>query len=680
VSFDPILGRSPSIIYRPGGVAGGLVVTTWTEVQNFIAVRQGAVIVYVDDSITSPAPVPAASGVTACDGRVELRAYAIDGTTFAILEIEDGATLQDLYAVRAMELRCNCQTTPSLTWTITPTGGDLNLFDFAALSNASTATIPAISVPAGKQFFLLSDTSFFILNAPAVPLVAIPATAVFNLEVFDGTGVPSGLVSGAGTFSLVYDNASGSLFPTPGVPPTQPGFSGLYLPTNLDAIFPNPGPQAQATWFIDPANSTGNARDTNSGIDAAHPVLTYQFGVARKWTTYSPVLRQDTTLTWLSSQPAGNADPVIFNPIMVGAVATITAPLGAGQQIGSGSLASVTPKNRSTKQLLQADLGFAAPIGTIIQNTTGGKSSYAYVYANVSGTVFALTQPLVPATLPLSGTNIPSPANVDTWANGDTFVAYAPIGVNLVKVEPTIAEYESPDFPAQVQLAQLHVLSANGPAGSDVYIGSDVTPTLCSFDPVLVDTSSLNDEATFYYNCFVNNDAVSSTGSNNLNYFYGGALFSVTGSIVAWQFDFDAIIDAEVVANIDFARFFSENDSPTQGIFYLTGTLRLGGTQGFRSPDTASGLSGPWGPGTLDVVGMSRIYYNAATAVAIFGNIAALELNSQGSATAFDPTSGLWSALIPITAANLDLAYASGGFGGTAINVGGAAYTNQFGA
>src|SRR5271155_268261 len=176
-----ILAKSPFIIYKPGGVAGGLVVTTWTQVQKFIAARQGAIIVYVDDSIVSPAPalVPGSTGITECFGRVEFRPYAVDGTTFAVLQVEDGATLQDLYAVRGMELRCNSQSaTPSLSYTIAPTGGDLNLFDFAALTNAATATNPAISIPAGKQFFLLATTAFFILNAPAVPLIAIPATAV----------------------------------------------------------------------------------------------------------------------------------------------------------------------------------------------------------------------------------------------------------------------------------------------------------------------------------------------------------------------------------------------------------------------------------------------------------------------------------------------------------------------
>src|SRR5208282_4499219 len=119
-------------------------------------------------------------------------------------------------------------------------------------------------------------------------------------------------------------------------------------------------------------------------------------------------------------------------------VATIQAPPGAAQQIFTGTLGAVTPKNRATQQLLNADLGFAAPVGTLIQNTTAGKSSYAYVYANVTGTVFALTQPLNPATLPI--TEVVVPTEIDTWAAGDSFVAFAPIGVNLAKIAPIVAE------------------------------------------------------------------------------------------------------------------------------------------------------------------------------------------------------------------------------------------------
>src|SRR6266567_5503133 len=69
----------------------------------------------------------------------------------------------------------------------------------------------------------------------------------------------------------------------------------------------------QAAWFVDPLNVTGLASDKNDGTTALTPVLTYNGGVAARWGTYSPRLRQNTTITFLSRQPDGT-DPIICNP------------------------------------------------------------------------------------------------------------------------------------------------------------------------------------------------------------------------------------------------------------------------------------------------------------------------------------------------------------------------------
>src|SRR5271166_3677947 len=102
VPGSPPLGANGfgAIIYKPGGVSAGDTVATWPEVQTFITKSDGKCIVYVDDSITTPAPVPGASGTTACFGRVELRPFSNDPTTQTVLQIQAGATLLDLFAVR----------------------------------------------------------------------------------------------------------------------------------------------------------------------------------------------------------------------------------------------------------------------------------------------------------------------------------------------------------------------------------------------------------------------------------------------------------------------------------------------------------------------------------------------------------------------------------------------------
>lgn len=240
MSLDSILAKSPSIIFRPGGVTGGLVVTTWAEVQTFIALREGAVIVYVDDSIVSPALVPGVSGITDCEGRVEIRPFLADAVIFAVLQIEPGATLQDLYKIAAMELRCNPQTpVRSLTFT-SVNGGYLFVSDAGFLSNAITATTPAVDVAAGRILtFDVTALSFVsnLIGAPAIPLVTTVAGATFNIFLFDGSFISPNIVDGAGTqFNLDYDWSSASQFGVPGTPPPQPGFTGAYNPKNFDDL------------------------------------------------------------------------------------------------------------------------------------------------------------------------------------------------------------------------------------------------------------------------------------------------------------------------------------------------------------------------------------------------------------------------------------------------------------
>lgn len=652
-----------SIIYRPGTPSAGDHVATWPEVQTFVTTTDGKCIVYVDDSITSPAPVPGATGITDCQGRVTIKAAFPDSLNTPVLEIEAGATLRNLSFVVGVEVQSNATTaTPSLDYT-TPNGGNLSISEFGALSNAGTATQPAVVVPAGQTFFLHLDTGDLILNAPAVPLFSLAATSTLTPYLFNASVMPANYASGAGDVFLNYDNASAKFFAVADVPSPLPGLTGTYKTVNLDAVLPNPGPQAQATWFIDPQNVTGLADDNNSGIDAAHPVLTYNFGVARKWTTYSPMLRQDTTLTWLSSQPVGAADPVTISPIMVGSVLTLQGGLGPAQLVHSGVLAGVISKNRATGQLLAANLGFAVARDMLVKNTTVGKESFAWVYT--PGVSSELTQPLNPATMPFDFSTVVS--EVDTWANGDTFEIYQPLAIDLVSATPT-SVMQNAGFADAVQIYHLIGFSVDGTSGDSNFImGLNVTLVESAFDSVVEYPFPSDDEGAFVSNCFLG----AAVECNPIGYsvqVYGGAIVSApfASTALSWSLALDTIIDnppggSATIIGLNAATVLLVGD------VYIKGTIHAGGGQFFR------GIL--WGPGTLDGIGTTRIGYNAP-AVTRFQN-AALTLNTQANANAFDPTTGLWSILIPITAANLDLAFGAGGFGGLATNVGGASFSGQ---
>lgn len=83
-------------------------------------------------------------------------------------------------------------------------------------------------------------------------------------------------------------------------------------------------------WYIDPANTTGCAADTNTCTSATcagagtGPCATYAEIVVHRWGTTAPTLAQNTTVSFLSSH-SDNSDPVILAPILKNAAIFYTA-------------------------------------------------------------------------------------------------------------------------------------------------------------------------------------------------------------------------------------------------------------------------------------------------------------------------------------------------------------------
>jgi hypothetical protein len=207
------------------------------------------------------------------------------------------------------------------------------------------------------------------------------------------------------------------------------------------------------------------ASDGNTGTTPTTPVLTWNGGVIRRYGTNSPTLPQNTTWTFLSPTALAEVDPIVFSPTATnGAQLVFQGTLVAANKIGSGILAGVIAKNYATGQLLTADLGSAGPVGVnqLVVNTTAGKSSAAFTFANVAGTTFNLSQPLTRTTLPLS-----IPTFVDTWANGDTFDVYLLDSIEMAQFTPTFA-----DSAARAYIQQLGFESSA--AASPFYWGNGV--------------------------------------------------------------------------------------------------------------------------------------------------------------------------------------------------------------
>jgi hypothetical protein len=89
-------------------------------------------------------------------------------------------------------------------------------------------------------------------------------------------------------------------------------------------------------WFIDPSNRSGTANDTNDCTTATTPCRTYA-EVARRWATTSPVLGQDTTITFLSSH-VDDSDPVYLTPVLEdGAALVVQGAFGSDQRVTTGA-------------------------------------------------------------------------------------------------------------------------------------------------------------------------------------------------------------------------------------------------------------------------------------------------------------------------------------------------------
>lgn len=229
MGYDAIVARSSSIVYRPGGTPSGLVVTLWTQVQKFIAAREGTVIVYVDDSITSPAPVPGTTGVTDGLGRLEIRPYRENGNVLSTLVVEDGATLKGILRLSGtiMVLADTKSATPGFDWdysgAATPT---VFVEDGAFIGNTTTATAPSIVVPAAMTLAILFSNFGGVLVQMSTAFISVGfATSVVRVACSEasmfGPGstvpVPASWITGAGESFISYDSrtlpASNGAFP-----------------------------------------------------------------------------------------------------------------------------------------------------------------------------------------------------------------------------------------------------------------------------------------------------------------------------------------------------------------------------------------------------------------------------------------------------------------------------------
>ncbi len=452
------------------------------------------------------------------------------------------------------------------------------------------------------------------------------------------------------------------------------------------------------TYFIDPASAVGTCSDaTNTGLSSSSPLCTWHELHDHIWGCGAglgyggqacPRFRQNVTVVFESSQ-TGNTDPIYFSPrVENGAIVMLQGNLGTAQTTTTGTLLSVTAKNRATPVVLKstvtgADGGTSAlAAGQLIVNST--HSSRSWVYQNATGTA-SFSQPLAPATLPMALNAYT--LEVDTWANADAYTVFAPVNIDLVRFTPVISHESLNGTNGTATLAQVNVYE---PQTLDAGVGPD-TATI-NHEVSVVDVSfakavnvtgdSAPPTVAIWQNVYVASSMTAATVPSQI-IVAGGVLGAQAGSASSSLSNVN--LDADVIIGGSGSVF-------TQGTMTGAGS---GGQLGLVMVDTSATLgvsdglvyakgvySGApiiWGAGTLNLTGQSRLRYatGASQAAATF-KLTTLNLNGQTKFCSGNPAQSATTLTcnLSLTAATLDTTLGSTITAGCGFNPGGGGYCN----
>ena len=206
------------VIWRPGGVTGGSVVTTFAAVQ--AAITAGARAVYIDSSI-DPATTPG-TGVTLnlsmLVGLYSFNQQTVgEGDTLTVADTDKIANLP--YVGPGLGVILDSVTISPLTYTTT---NPLLILDDAAMLLNDDAAQPGYTVPAGHTLTVILRTG--AIGGQAVPLFNVAASGSLNVQAtLESVVEDSALGSGAGatSFTLAYDASTALELPlstSPGTP------------------------------------------------------------------------------------------------------------------------------------------------------------------------------------------------------------------------------------------------------------------------------------------------------------------------------------------------------------------------------------------------------------------------------------------------------------------------------
>jgi hypothetical protein len=456
--------------------------------------------------------------------------------------------------------------------------------------------------------------------------------------------------------------------------------------TALKAIRPNftiPSSWTVANWYIDPANTSGCASDSNNGTSSTcggagvGPVVTYQ-QVASYWGTYSPRLQQQTTITALSGQTAAQAlaDPWYLSPFAEAPSGDVALIID-GKLTASciGTMANLTAYSSGTSLAQASVTGCTLSQTSLVYDRTN--PSYAWAYRNTSGAIWSFSTPLYWTAGGLE-------SEVTTWANGDSVSVFTPgttTGIPLINIAlltPTAGTLGS-GYDAPVNLNMLvQNVAIYGPnsTSSNTYVNDVIN--------VIGSVGFINDLSFRAFN-YANTNAGASAASGGMYYVGGFNAYGASG------FPYPTIYNDASVYAIDGGIVGTWAGSPYGGIVNMQGvqvdhntilnwsytsdpylwnsvmcssyigtgvTLVMGGSsqeQSLPAP-TYCAQKVIWGPGAIDFEGVSRFFYNpgAGEAASLFKNTGGMGVDGQTLVCSSYPGSTAGACNLTMSATELD--------------------------
>ncbi len=405
-------------------------------------------------------------------------------------------------------------------------------------------------------------------------------------------------------------------------------------------------------WYFDPANVTSCASDNNNCTQGTcgsvgsfqGPCSTYG-EIAARLGTYSPRLRQVTTFTCMSND--GESDPFYLSPYLENGAYVVVQ--GVPTVVASGVFGTVTAKNQSTPQLLNVSLPGSIAVGQMIIDTT--HPSEAWVYTNVSGATWALSQPLAPGLSTVIGQPFGNLAPEVNWTNGgnagDAFTANTFPTLYVASLQP-IQEQWSTGVVGGVFLYQ--VTNANNASRASPFImGSPVAmvDVLCQRQPTGTPSgSSQLSVSSFYaysqeiYNSYIQG-GVSSLGliasrvdvTNEGSLLFAGGVISTTVNTPS-KLGYVSL-QQDTILGVTAHGGFEMLGGSLSGTYIETGSTV---TVNANQVDIIADLNGAnaliWGPGSIEANANARLKYapgagGAAASLLLKGTI---KINGQSQA------------------------------------------------